>query len=360
MNGVPFSDFGDFTNHCLAHFRNRPAFVAAFEKQNYLVVDEWFGGNRYNVQGGNQIEGRVVLGHNGSARMVRPMQVTPRNHGDNFRKYTSPWVTAQGEVNYDEQIASSMSGDAELVDYMEGQFFVGIQSNLELLENQGFAIPDDANDDLNARGVFYWVNFANAGTTDYTGGFNGQTAIWGDGTTTTTIGGIDKSTQALWRNYTVNYTGTLDAIALDALERGLIFTGFQPPKQVSQYHKNLRVKRRIYWSMSNEAAYQRLRNAGSDDRNGDVRPFGFMGTKNFSGVETAGMATLEGHAHSPIVCLDLTTFQPCVKRGWFLRRSKAMNDIDQHNFYTVFLDSQFNFICDMPRNNIVMHVPIAA
>lgn len=359
MNGVPFSDFGDYINHNLPHFQNRPAFQVAFSQQNYVVVDEWFKDeSTYKVQGGNSIEGRVILGSNGSARMVRPMQVTPRNHGDNFKKYTCPWVTAQGMVNYDEQIASGFSTDSELADYMEGQWFVGVQSNLELVEAQAFVTPDNTDDDLNARGVPYWVNFINSGTTDYTGGFNGQTCIFGDATTTTTIGGLDKSTETLWRNWAANYSGIVDAACLDAIELGLQYTDFQPPKDVKQYAgKVTRPNRRIYSSIAGSAQYQRLRNMGNDDRNGDVRPFGFLGQKNFSGVEWCAMATLEGKTYSPIYVLDMPNFQPVVKQGWFMRKSKAMNDVDQHNFYTVFIDTQFNFICSMPRRQAVYHTP---
>lgn len=355
MNGVAFTDFGDYINHLLPHFKNRPAFEAAFEQQNYLVVDEWFGRMQYKVQGGNSIEGRVILGHNGSARMVRPMMVTPRNHTDNFKKFSAPWVTCQGMVNYDEQIASGFTSDSELADYMKGQFFVGVQSKLHLLEQQGFAVPDNADDDLNARGVPYWVNFLDEGTEDWTGGFNGKTCIFGDGTTTTSVGGIDKSTEELWRNYAGNYTGTVDQACLDMIERGLIFTDFQPPKDIQQYATTKRPKRRIYSGLTQQAQYQRLRNQGSDPRNGDVRPFGFMGNMTFTGVEWHGMATLENRLHSPIYVLDMPNFFPFVKTGWFMKKSKPMNDVEQHNFYTVFLDTQFNFGCNMPRKQAVYH-----
>lgn len=355
MNGVPYSDFGDYTNHCLAHFKNRPAFKAAFEKQNYVVADEWFGTNKYEVQGGNQIEARVVLGHNGSARMVRPMQVTPRNHTDNFKKYTSPWVTARGEVNYDEEVASDFTADTELADYMKGQFFVGVQSNIDLLDQQGFAVPNDSSDDLNARGVAYWVNFADTGTTDFTGGFNGKTAIYGDASTTTSIGGIDKSTEPLWRNWTCNFSGTVDMALCDAIERGLLFTDFKPPKDIKGYASEDRPKRRIYSGLTHFAQYNRLRNSGNDDRNGDVRPFSILQGSKFSGVEWVPVAELENKAHSPVYVLDMPNFYPFVKRGWFLRKTKAMNDVDQPNFYTVYLYTKFNFGCDMPRKQAVYH-----
>jgi hypothetical protein len=204
--------------------------------------------------------------------------------------------------------------------------------------------------------VPYWVNFLDTGTVDYTGGFNGKTCIFGDTTTTTSIGGIDKSTETLWRNWAANYSGTVDGALLDAIERGLIFTDFKPPKNIQQYAGQAkRPKRRIFWSLTHEAQYQRLRNQGNDDRNGDVRPFGFMQSKTFSGVETVPTAALENRTYSPIYVLDMPNFYPFVKADWFMRKSKPMNDVDQHTFYTVWIDCQFNFGCSMPRKQAVYH-----
>ncbi len=357
MNGVPYADFGDYVNHLNPHYKNRPAFAAAFERQSYPIADEWFGNASYRMSGGQGIEERVVLGDNGSAQMVRPMQITARNHTDNGKKYSAPWVTARGQVNYDTEVADMFTTDSELIDYTKTQFFVGVQSKLSLLDTQGMAVPDDVNDDLNARGVPYWVNFLNSGTTDYSGSFSGQTAIFGDRSTTTNIGGIDKSTESLWRNWAANYSGTVDANCLDTIERGLFFTDFQPPKDVAAYTNTARPKRRIYSSITHAAQYQRLRNLGNDDRNGDVRPFGYLGQKNFSGVEWVQLPILENRARSPIYVLDMPNFYPFVHRQYFMKKTKAMNSVEQPNFYTVWLYTKFNFGCQCPRKQAVYHTP---
>ncbi len=356
MPGVPLTDFGDYTNHLLAHYKDRPAVQAAAAKQNYIVVDDWISKHKYSVQGGNQIEYRVLLGHDGSARMVDIMQPTVRNYVEKVQKASAPWVIAEGTVTWDEALASFFSTDAELIDYMQTRWFLGVQSHIDLLEEQGFAVPDDANDTKNARGVPYWVNFLDSGVTDYTGGFNGKTAIWGDGTTTTNIGGIDKSTETMWRNWACNYSGTVDASLLDAIELSLHFTNFKLPKDVQQYSsKNPNVQRRIFSGITHAAQYQRLRNMGNDDRNGDVRPFGFLGNKTFSGVEWNGMASLEARTYSPIYVLDMPNFFPFVKTGWYMRRTKALNSREQPLTYSSFLYTHFNFACQMPRNQAVFH-----
>lgn len=356
MPGVALTSFVDYTDHCLAHFKDKPAVQAAFEQQNYVVVDDWFNRNKYQVQGGNNIEWRLVLGHDGSARMVDPMTPTVRNYVEKVTKATAPWVIAEGTCTWDEQVASAFSADAELIDYMESRWFLGVMSHISVLEAQGFAVPNDANDTKNARGVPYWVNFLDEGTVDYTGGFNGQTAIWGDGTDTTDIGGIDKSAEELWRNWACNYSGIVDAALLDSIELSLFFTQFKAPKDVSQYvSKNPSVQRKIYSGLTHAAQYQRLRNMGNDDRNGDVRPFGYLGQKNFSGVEWVPMATLQDREHSPIYVLDMPNFQPFVKRGWFMKRTPAMNSVELPLTRSAFLYTHFNFLCQMCRNQAVFH-----
>lgn len=357
-NGIEFSSFGHFADHTLAHYKNRPMFDMAFNLQNYAVVDEWFGSDdKYTVKSGNQIEWRVLLGHNGSARMVLPSEVMARNHTDNLKKATAPWVTCAGVVTYNQQIADSVGSDAELADYMKSNYATGIQSYLELLDAQGFAVPDDSSDGRNARGVPYWVNMLDTGTTDYTGSFSGKTLTWGDGTTTTTIGAISKTTEALWRNWACNYSGTVDQALVDAIVYGLLMTQFKPPKEIGQYAKAKTPRRRIFWSIAAENQYQRLRNAGNDDRNGDVQPFAFNQLKTLSSVPTVPVAQLNDRAYSPIYVLDMPNFFPFVKQGWYMKRYAAMNDVEQPDDWTVYIKTQFNFGCTMPRNQAVFHTP---
>jgi len=355
--GVALSTFGDLINHTLPAFKNKGAFEAAFDYQRFVVTDQWFTQDRLKFQDGNQIEWREILNDDGSARFVDQFENATHNYIDVAKKASSPWVRLEGHAVWEQVEASLRRNASSLLDYMKSRFYVAVLSLLNKIESSAFGVPQDTNDSKTPRGVRYWVSFLNSGTTDYTGGFNGRTIIWGDGTTTTSKGGIDGAIEPKWRNWVANHNG-LTPTTLDTLARGLAYTNFIPPRDIKEFYNPKRQTRRIYSSINYGLEYERLLNMGPDNKNGDLRRFhGQDGILDFRGVEWLPIAHLENASYNPIYVLSMPNFFPFVHSDWWMERSEALRDVSQHTVWHVFWDCLFNFGCDNVRNQIVLHSP---
>lgn len=349
--------FGDLVNHTLPKFKNKGAFEAAFDYQRFLVCDEWFKTQQMKFQSGNSIEWREILQDDGSARFVDQFDKSRSTYVDVVQKASAPWVRLEGIATYEEVEGTMRRNEEAIVDYLRTRFYVAILSLLNRVEGSAFGLGENDSDSKTPRGVRYWVSFLDSGTTDYTGGFNGKTVIWGDGTTTTTKGGIDGAIYDKWRNWGANHNG-LTVTTLDTLARGLLYTDFRAPRDIREYYSPKKQTRRIYTSLAYQSEYERLVNMTGDNKNGDLRRFrGQNGILDFRGVEWMGVKHLEDMSYEPIFVPSMPNFFPFIHSEWWMKRSKALNSRTQHTVWTTFFDCLFNFACDNIRNQMVLHRP---
>lgn len=354
--GVALSNFGDLANHCLAKFKNKGAFESAFEYQRFIACDHWFRDDRIKFDDGKSIEWRLILESDGSAKYVDQFE---RNEEENYTDLaltgTAPWVRLVGKATFEEVEASLRKNESALIDYMKSRFYVGVKDLMLKIEDRIVGVPTNASDSKSPRGLKYWISYLNSGTTDYTGGFNAYTVIWGDATTTTTKGGVDGAQQRHWRNWAANHAG-LNMPTLDTLARGLLYTDFVAPRDLKEYYNPKKQTRRIYTSLAQQSEYERLLNQTPDNKNGDLRRFrGENGILDFRGIEWIGMKHLESESYEPIFVVSMPNFFPFVHSEWWMKRSKAMNSRTMHTVWTTFFDCLFNFGCDNVRNQMVLH-----
>lgn len=339
--GVPNSQISDLINHSLAHFQRKGEFEAYFDFQEYPGCDYWFAQDKYVAQSGNRVEWRIMPDPgNGSFRFVNKFEVTPRNYRDVMQKAYAEWCYAECKAVYEARTMKEMRGDAELYDYLQGIYFDAKMDALDGIERSIFGIPTNSADTKTPLGFFYWVNYLNSGTSDYTGQFGGQTAIYGDATTTQSIGGLSTQVWAKHRNWAFNHTG-MNMLTIDALRLAMIKTQFKPPRNIKQYYSQPQSRFAIYSSLDYQAEYERLVNAGPDNRNGDLNPF--AGSLTFRGADWIGMPVLDGRAYNPICGIDRNNFRPVVMEGWWFNQTEPMNDQDNPHVHTVQWDFQWQY-----------------
>lgn len=342
--GVKNSQIPDLINHSLADFKDRPNFEAYLDLQEYIVCDYWFAEDRYDVQDGNSIEWRIVPdAGNGSFQFVSKFQVTDRPYRNIMQKASVQWCYAEAKSVYEARTMKEMRGKSELYNYLKGCYFDGTMDAVNGIELSAFAVPQSASDSLTPLGIPFWVNFLNSGTTDYTGQFGGQTAIYGDGSTTTSIGSLSTQTYTKHRNWAFNHSG-INMQTMDAIRLACMKTGFKPPKNIKAYYSQTAPRFAIHSSIDYAADYERLVNAGPDNRNGDLNPFGGSGgALTFRGYEWKPTPVMDGMTYNPIYGVDRKNFQPVVHSDWWFAETEPMNDQDNPHVYTVQWDFQFNY-----------------
>jgi len=359
MKGLAVSEIPDLVNSTLPHFKNRGKFEAAFELQQYYFLDEVFQKDKYQVQDGRSIEFNVVLDDNGTARHTKLFSTRTRNMRDVLKQGSQNWCFADAEAYYEAHLLTMNRGASAKAKYIKIQYFAAYKSLANLLERRAVLAPEDANDQENPNGLLWWFSMLASGQQDDTGGFNGKLARYGDGTTTTTIGGIDANLNPLWRNWVATYSGVIDIDTTNTLRRGMIATKFVRPKSVKDLDNGGPASKwRVLWSLRHQAEYEELVNSGSDKRNGDLNPFADMIT--FRGVRTVGLPTLETVSNSPIIVCNFAHFMPCVHSDWWMKEDEPMRDVDQRHVYVQGIDCQYNYLADNRREmGFILHTKIA-
>ena len=346
--GVALDNIGDYADHILPYFMHRGEFQFALKKQNYNFTGELCQAARLRAKAGNKVEWRAIYRKSAAAQFIRPFQVTPNPYINVFTKGSAPWVHMETKATFNQIIASDSQSPADLVDYVRGEHFVALEAAVELMEDTGVDVPWNSNDDKAPYGLPYWFPPLDTGTTDYEGAFGGKTATWGDGTTTTTIGGIDRSTYDLARNWAVNHRGHVDMNFCRALRRAMEYTGFKEPADLQEF---IRMSAGDSWMfftpMDFKLQYEDLVNSGPDDRNGDLNPF--KGSSlTYRGMRWRSMTALNDSTLQSCFGINLAHFFCVVRRGWWKRIGRAQQLEDRHTFVKGY-DWRFQHVCDNPR-----------
>jgi hypothetical protein len=330
-------------------------FDVALKYQDWLVVNEWFAKEKVQIASGTSIERNIVLDHNGNARHVRLYQKTAINQGDTQKKITAPWVQAQSHYSYERREALRNRKPAMYINLLKSKRIDGMVSLAELLEERAWKTPDSAADDLNPRGLPYWLVKAGSGVSS-TGGFIGKTVVYGDASTTTVIGGIDANTESRWRSYAATYDNiTSTGTFIPNLRRAFYATQFKSPMIASDLKEGPLSKYRLYFGLDSLVAYDELvTNKNNDNLGADVGKF--HGVTAFNRVPCIYAPTLDADADVPVYGINHAKFYPIVQEGDWLRESEPMTDVEQHNVITTFIDSSYQFFCQNRRQaGFVLH-----
>lgn len=134
----------------------------------------------------------------------------------------------------DEIDSHRKAGETAFADFLKTIIDQAAIARAEYTERQLMYVPNAANDETGTHGVMTWLQPArnNSGVVvaNDDGGFTGDRVLWSDGTTHTTgIAGVDRSlaANAKYRNYNVSIPEEVGADAVQALRKGLAYTGFQ-------------------------------------------------------------------------------------------------------------------------------------
>jgi hypothetical protein len=357
--GVANTDLLDLLKTTLENLPKND-FEYALKYQQYLVINNWFAKEKVQIDSGTQIKRNIVLSTTGNARHVRLFQKTPLNVGDTQQQLTCPWVQVQTHHSYERRELLRNQGAAGFVELIDSRRKDALMDLANLLERAAIRAPNTSTDDLNPRGLFYWLSLRNTGSQGE--GFDGQTITFQDASTSTTKGGIDASTSAnaLYRNYAATYND-VNTDFLSKLRKAFYLCNFKPPVTVPGLKATQQSRFQMYTGIENLTAYDDLVAENNDNMGADLGKFG--GQSMFRGVAISYMPTFDESdfthvSYRPWVGINHSKFYPVVQKGDWMRDSEPVSDAEQHNVFTVFMDGSYNFLCINPREaGFVLHTP---
>lgn len=350
--GISNSDLLDLTKTTLQNLPDME-FEVALTYQEYPVMNQWFQGDKVQIESGTQIERNIILDTSGNAKHVRLYQKTPINVSDVQQKITAPWVQIQTHWSIERREALRNRAPARYIELIRSRRVDATLDKANLLEQRAWQTPQSSSDDLNPRGIPYWVTKAQTSVDSQ--GFIGYTVRYGGGTTSTTKGGIDGSLSAntKWRNYAATYSA-INADFVKKLRRAFISTNFKSPMSVKDLEKGPKSKFRLYMGLDELSELEDLTTKANENIGSDLDKF--AGNIMFRGIPIIYTPVLDDDADNPCYGINHAKFFPIVLEGDWMREGDPMFDVEQHNVMTTFIDGSYQFFCNNVREGgFVLH-----
>ncbi len=361
MNGISAAAALDLVATTLNEIP-RGSFTQTLALNAYPVCDRIFGSSgRITADGGQSgREWRIRLTENESARGTRLYATQTYNQVDVMATLVEPWYMHEASYLIETAEVARNRGAARIVKLVKTRRDACYESIANFFERRGLLCPDSASDDLNPRGLLFHCRGLAAGQVDPVGGFNGTTAIYRDGTTTSLVGGLDATIakNARLRNWAFTHNGAMDPGLLRQLRTAIMRVGFRPPRSMKLDGPNTVVDRSrftIFWQQAIGEAYSDLVNTGPDDRNGNASPF--WGDLPFGPVETVSTPALDNESNVPILGVNHNTTRVCVMSGQWLVEDEPIRSPTQRRLLVNGIDSQYTITNDNPRVNFIGHTP---
>ncbi len=335
-------------------------FEPMWTNQNYEFCSI-YANDAVTIDGGNQIERKVMFDNTGNAKYRRMYDTDQPNVGDVLSTITVPWTLVGTNYSWDKfELLQNKNSAKGFISLIKVRRLDGLWALADLIEEAAWQAPTSATDDLNPYGVPYYLNMFTADSTINTGeGFVGDFIKFRDGTFSSTCAGIDAATNDKWKNYAAVYTNVDNAL-LKTLRLAFMKTRFTVPLIINDPQQKYTARKRFYTGFDTVADLMNL----ADQRDDKISGKDVMGNLQ---VDDGGLVTinrlpvmpipqLEGADFSPIYCINFSKFQPIVHDGYWMEEGEPVTDRGQHTTFTVFLDGAHNNLCTNRREaGFVVH-----
>lgn len=358
MNGITTATALDLATTTLNEL-GRGSFTSTLRYQSYPLAERLFGRRLKNITGGaTGAERRIRLRENETARGTRMYATKTYRQTDLMATLLFPWVRTTADYVTEVSEMRRNKGGARIVDLIKTRREGAYESLANYFETRGFTTPDTPTDDLNPMGLLGHIVPLATGQVDPVGGFNGVTTTFGDGQTSTLIGGLDRNIAAnsRLRNWAFSHDGAITPALIRQLRTAIARVGFRAPSgwklgtgaDTTQQRSSMFT---IFWNQILADAYADYVNNGPDDRNGNASPF--FGDLPFGPVDTVGTPALDGVARSPILGVNFGQIEVAVCDGAWMVENEPMVHPEQHTTLLYNIDCEFTIRNHNPRAHFV-------
>ena len=325
-------------------------FEVAWNNQDYEFC-RIYQNERMVIDGGPNIERKVMLDPTGNARYRRLFDTDTPNVGDVMHTITVPWTQIGTNYSWDRlEIMRNKNSAKGFIDLMKTRRVDGLWSLADLIEEKAWLSPDSSTDDLHPYGVPYYLTWYTdaSGTVNTGADFNGVATKFQDGTFEGTIAGINAVNEAKWRNYCALYTSVNNDM-LKTFRLAFMYTRFKVPLIINDPSNMRSAAKRVYTDFDTTARLMDLADQKDDGHGGkDVLSnlkVDDGGLVSVNRLPVVPIPELNGVNFTPIYCIDFAKFIPYVQDGYWMEEGEPMTDRGQHTTFTVFLDGSHNNLC---------------
>lgn len=358
--GVKNSELADLIASTINDLPNQE-FEVQWDNNDYEFC-RIYQSERMVVDGGPNIERKVMLDNTGNARYRRSFDTDTPTVGDVLHTILVPWTQIGTNYSWDKfEMLRNKNSAKGFISLMKVRRIDGLWALANLIEERAWKTPTSATDDLYPYGVPYYLKVKNAaGSVNATSGFVGATITYQDATTGTSCAGIDAAIESKWRNYAALYTEVNNAM-LKSFRLAFMYTKFKAPLFVNDPQDKRVAQKRVYTDFDTVAqlmdfADQRDDNHSGKDILGNLR-VDDTGLVTINRLPVVPVNELDSATYTPIYCIDFAKFIPYVHEGYWMDEGEPVSGgTAQHTTFTVFLDGAHNNLClNLRTAGFVMH-----
>ena len=358
--GVKNSDLADLIAVTLNDLPDQE-FEVGWDNQDYEAC-RIYQQDRMVIDGGNQIERKIMLDNSGNARYRRAYDTDSPSVGEVMHTIKAPWTRIGTNYSWDDfEILQNRNNSKGFINLMKVRRVEGLWSLADKIEDRFWKTPESAIDDLYPYGVPYYLSYYTdtSGTLNSSSGFYGQAVKFQDGTYSYSRTNINSSTEPKWRNYCAVYTAVNNAL-LKAFRLAFMQTRFKAPTIISDPQNKRTAAKRVYSDFDTVAQLMDLADQKDDRHTGkDILSnlkVDDTGLCFVNRLPVIPIPALNSASYTPIYCVDFSKFIPYIHDGYWMRESDPITDRGQHTTFTVFLDGAHNNLClNLRTAGFVLH-----
>ncbi len=307
--------------------------------QNYVLMGKMLKDAKLVVPDGLGLEKQLMLVLDDVAEAIGLFQEDNVTFTDYMRNWRIDWRHYQSGWAFDIKEKLMNRGSSMIQDVFKPRRVNSLLSLAKKLENKGWSVPGGS-DDKDMFGIPYWVVY-NSST-----GFNG-----GAPSGHTTVGNINPTNDANWKNYTAQYVNISEADLLRKMRTGHMKTDWQSPIDNTGFRATRRI---IYCGESakldlDDLASQRNENIGFNlGREDQITTFM---RHPIHWVPQIDESTFGGPT-AAVYMLDLDNIHLFVLKGDVLRESNVKSGLS-HDVVNNFVNLTCNMGCVNRRTQSV-------
>lgn len=328
----------------------------ALDHQEYFWC-KLFQEKNVSIDGGTSIQRKVSFDTSGNARYRTMFDTDEPKFGDSIQTIDVHWALLGTNASWDEfEIVQQMNSTKGYVNLVQTRKDKSMIDLADLIEETMIDVPDSATDKTTPFTLPYYLRVLNsAGTINTSGGFNGTTVTFGNGSTGTIIAGIDAAQETKWRNWAAPYTAINNSF-LKAYRKACIKTRFRPPIILNT--PLMRERAMQYMSVAGTDTVLDIMQFvdDKDDNHVATKKEGLGSMLTVDGdlcrlnrVPVIPLDTLDSATYDPLYSVDLSWFKPVVHENYWMNQKSPMVDRRQHTTYTSFNDGAHNILVENVR-----------
>lgn len=303
----------------------------AFEQTEYHFMNTLAKEGRRSEQGGDTIQMAIELSKDGTVnRLSSPYDELPVSAGANVHNITANWKHYhKGYMINRVTIAAAKDGkySKKLMDEVNLQRLKVAKDFAGTFENDMFTLGPSSTDTSRIYSLYYWFPKALAGVEG--AGYLGTTAEFLDGTSTTTIGGIDSTaanTNGLWRSPVVTYDAFDNTFVRKSSEM-FHKLNFQAPDNAEDLAMTRTSNFKIVAGENVILELEDIARANGDAFGSNIGML--RGQLMVRGIPVRKASILDGDTDMPLFFYNLAYFSLLNQEGWWFMEDEPMRDGDR-------------------------------